>query len=152
MRWPAPAGGIATDNWFGRVYDLAGTGSFCVSDLDYALESVTAPTPTTYQVSCVADGTSGNPGGFVSVAALDAGEVFSVNIIRRSRPTSSSSTWRWAAAALTRDDLAMFSITADCQEVGCGGYWPGANSLGQSGLRPISALRTAASSIRSRPA
>jgi hypothetical protein len=111
--------GIVTDNWFGRVYDLDGEhmvgGNYCVSDLDYALESVTDATPTTYQVSCVANGTSGNPGGSVTVAALDAGEVFSVQI------NDGPADQEFFNVALggccpSTDDLAMFSITVDCQE------------------------------------
>jgi len=129
-------GGIATDNWFGRVYDLGGdhaiTGSYCVSDMDYALESVSDPTPTKYQVSCVADGTSGNPAGIVSVAALDAGEVFSVNIIDGPASLEFFNVALGGCCDADNSDLAIFSITADCQEVGCGGYWPGSNSLGQT--------------------
>jgi hypothetical protein len=126
--------GVTTDNWFGRVYDLDGdhglTGQFCVSSLDYAVELVTDPTSTTFQVSCLEQGTAGSHS--LSLADLDAGEVFSVTLDTGPAEMEFLNQPLGGCCVAEESDLAVFVITEDCLESGsCGGYFAGQNQLGQ---------------------
>ena len=125
--------GIARDNWFGRVYDLDEdhgiSGLYCVTDMEYALELVSAPTPTKYQVSCVPQGTAGSL--VIPLNTLDDGEVFSVVIDDGPAEMEFRKVALGGCCDADHQDLAIFSITADCVELGtCGGYWPGSDTLG----------------------
>jgi hypothetical protein len=126
-------GGITTDNWFGRVYDLDGdhglTGEFCVSALEYPIEFASHPTPTTFQVSCLEQGSAG---ATVSLAALAAGEVYSLTADTGPAEMEFVSQPLDGCCIAEESDLAVFVITADCVDLGtCGGWWPGSNGLGQ---------------------
>jgi hypothetical protein len=128
------SGGITTDNWFGRVYDLDGdhalTGEFCVTALEYAIESASHPTPTTFQVSCLPQGTAGT--STVPLADLDASEVFSVTIDSGPAQMEFLNQPLGGCCVAEESDLAVFVVTADCLDLGtCGGWWPGSNGSGQ---------------------
>jgi hypothetical protein len=125
---------VTTDNWFGRIYDLDGdhgiSGTYCVESLDYALSWVTEPMPTKYQVSCLPQGTAGIFS--LPMALLDDGEVFSVVIDEATADGEFRNVVLGGCCTAETEDLAIFAITPDCVELGCGAYFPGVNYLGQT--------------------